>query len=673
MVVCTKTVDTTVRQAFGKQNVTFTSIENIVKFFALDPALSSPTRDAYIVSTADLRNARIRDAFMQAAAAKHPGNIIILIAKSSKENFTEGCGIDRVLVKPKAEVLAQVMKQFVAELEEKSERVNAAFEEKITPIEDFDLPEEEPVADIEEVEDDFSQFDIPPVEEEEIVPVVEELPVVETRQEKVVEEAPEGSDLIDRINKCQRVADLAELTRQLNAQEVVKELALSNRQYVVVEERLKALEEKIYSIFVDPALSAEKKMEAAHALLVDKDYFRTQNNTVLEQRVEAILDLITSKTTELVSARLADLDKAILNTKTSGGKVDYARVSAIADERARILLDIATESAAVEEIYERTDKFAATVISDIAADTSNLTGNPLVDARLRLHHDTIISSQSLDSIEGILVTCDKNSEEFKASLHSLKVMNRKLLKLIDLDKELIEAMAHVVELLHANKVEDTVVANTLLKSSLRVFIAKDGDGKTVIPYFLSQRKSRQNANVLYVDITGRSKLSEYTDDFMTLKDFYRNPCEKDFCAVVGTPSNDAETGQKLLATLTKAADYYRVINVVMTPQQVELFKAIAADVLVVNYIVCPNRASLQFYKEFLKETRMENVAQRVILNKCDIPIRPLLEELDVIEDLDVHVVRVPYIPQIVECSLRKIAPHTVPTICEQMNEVTKVC
>jgi hypothetical protein len=56
----------------------------------------------------------------------------------------------------------------------------------------------------------------------------------------------------------------------------------------------------------------------------------------------------------------------------------------------------------------------------------------------------------------------------------------------------------------------------------------------------------------------------------------------------GKVDNSIAAAQRIVTTLLKAADYYRVINVVLTPEQNELFQTIAQDVLSINFIVDTN-------------------------------------------------------------------------------------
>lgn len=488
------------------------------------------------------------------------------------------------------------------------------------------------------------------------------------------DEKQKESILIERIKGCNTVADLRVVTAQMSAQEVIKNIVKDNKQYAAVEERIRGMQEKIAAILIeDQTLSLEEKYKKINALVIDKNYYRDENNTVIEQQVDQIVKLITEKTVDIINVRLGELDRAILNTKVNNVEQNYGRLAGIADERGNLLLELATLQSELDTVYANMDKMVADVVNEIAFESSQLESSPIIDAQLRAHNASIVSGKTYDIMASLAESCDKSSDSFKEAMRKLKSMFFKLQQIIDKDNETITALNQIIKLMQANKIEETVVAETFLKKSLRVYVGRPGEGKSVIPYIVSKKRSRTNANVLLVDLTGSSQIPLYTDDYKTLEDYMENRYEKEFCCVIGNPENDAETAQRLLVALTKAADYYRVINVILTPEQKVLFDVIAAEVLSVNYIVNPTKPTLDFYREFIKETRRENVAQRVIINRCDIPIKPILEELDLMERIDYQYAHLPYVPQITQCSFTKTEPDQVTVITEALREVISVC
>ena len=673
MIVCTRTADALSRQAFGKQNVAVSKIDAMMSSFLLDPAVSKPSKEAFIVTSDDIRAPKIKDAFFEAAAGKHPDVRIVIIVRNAKLDIQKEKGIDAVLVKPKANVLADTVYQLIEEIESKAPIVSSADSvpdaiDAFTPKEFEDnnaIEAKEIEKNVTEVTEEHAVKEVPREELRVKEPILTVPSVDEERQYK--------SEMVDRIKACNRVTDVQVLARELTASKVVKEIVKENQQYVAIEEKLKAINNKIYSILADESIrSLEEKIDKIQVILYDKDYYKIKNNTIIEQRVEELIDTLTSKTSELLRARLKDLDRAISSAKAvKGDDIDFPRLAGIFDQRASLIMELAVLDHEVRDIFCTADNLAFDTMSNMAKDSKELTGNRSVDQRISLRGDYVESEETRKSIVRILETADRSSVEFKNAIRDIVIMKDSLNKLLGLDRDAIAAQAEIINFLRSNNVEDTVIAETLLKKSLRVFVGEEGVGRTVVPFTLSKLKSRQNANVLHVDITGTAKFEDYGFDAIPLNEFVENRVEREFCAVVGQVSNTPESMQRLLVMLTKAADYYRVINVVVSPDQKELFNVIAPDVLSINYITDTNKRSLDFMANFIKETKFDNVAQKVIINKCDVEYGPIVKRLGIFDEMNIRVLKIPYISQLVDCSLKGLKPYEIAAVTESFEEVGK--
>lgn len=671
MIECTKNIASLASQAFGKQNVFIADIKAMMGRFVLDPNVSNVAREAFVISDADIP-ARLAKDFESAVASKHPSNIIVFVAKKGNaQQMKDKAGVDVVLEKPNAEQLSEAVFSMIETIIQKA---------SVVPQVGVQEPEVEESVDKWEPNDTWQV----PMPEEIVRPVVEE--VKEEPQELKIDlskpdpivkasilEAPE--DMLERIKECQKVADIKILTRELNATSVVKDIIKGSADYAGIEERLKGLNEKIQAVYLDTTIPTKEKLDKVRALLYDKSYYRTKTNTIVEQRVEEIITTVTEKTKECLDARCAELDRIIVNyTSTTAEPLATARIAGLLDDRANILLEITALREEVQAIFERVDKFATDVVADIAEDSTMRTGSPLIDARLRLSGDTVVPAKTLETIERILAVADIKSEEFKEANRKLIVLTQKLQTIMNMDKDLINALTQIIELLQSNNVEDNIIQQTLIKKSLRLYVGMEGSGRTVVSYTCSKLKSRENYNVLYIDVTGKNKLADYGESARSLDDWMLTRPQENLCIVAGELSESDEFLQRFLVALTKAADYYRVINVVMTVEQRKAFEMIVPDVLCVNYIVDLKAASLKFFEQYIKETKYDNVAQRVIVNKC-VPsaTSTVIEKLGLIEDMNVHVTTIPYEPLITECSIKGVKPCCLQVVQEAFREVCKVC
>ena len=709
MIICTRSVDVKAKNAFGKQEVAVMGdVEAVFQKFALDPRLSSPEIKGFIVGGVDLKNNRMRDAFLAAAANKHPDVVIVYCARNAKDNILVGNGIDSVLVNPKPDDLANCIQNVVANQEGqrdlgdffgKKERIQPGFNptyddsEDLTGMGDMSLTLGYDRAPAQEPTFAPTMPDFTPATESTFTPEApvdfnpgfsfgeepqaDELPlnygVVQPEPEPMQEERA-NSELVNRVRECRTVSDVEIVAKQITAAEVVKDVLKNNQQYALIEERLKAVTEKIHAIFADKTIpTMEEKLERIQAILVDKDYLQSKNNTIIEQRVEEIIKTITGQTVGLINNRLRELDDAIKGNRPVTANIDYACLAGIADERANLLLEITNLKQNIEKVYASVDKLAAGTADLMAGKAADMTGNAYLDMQLQMRQSSIVSGDSIDAMIHVLETADTASQEFIDAKRNLTIMYKKLDKLIEVDKESIAALAQVIEYMRVNKMEDAVVAETLIKRALRIFIGAEGSGKTVMPYIISKRKSRQNANVLYIDLTGSCKLEDYGEMYITLDDWLMNRHNKDFCVVVGKPVDSDTAYQDLMFAIVKAADYYQSINVVLTPEQTELLNVIGPSAKVVNYIMGTSRAELDFYSKFLTDTTFENVARRVILNKCGVPTRPIIERLGLLNTVDVQVSKIPYIPSLIECSLTGTKPYDLSAVTEGFTEVFDAC
>ena len=289
MVIGTKTVEMKIEKAFGKGEVSIQPISDILNRLKLDPSVASPRVDAYVVSMMDFKTAGNKQDFRDAAASKHPGNRIILVARG-KCDIPEGNGIDKVLINGTPQMISAVVAGFA------QETMTAQSVPETSPsIPEFVLDEEpvkeetpEPVVEVEQ----FSASE-----------PIQELHVEQVEQPAQEEEKaePQQSEFVSRIKECQRVVDVEALSRELKAADIVKDIVKDNKQYLAVEERLKVLQEKINSIFLDNSISSiEEKMEKIDAVLIDKDYYRSQNNTILEKRIEEIITTLVDKVKDCI-------------------------------------------------------------------------------------------------------------------------------------------------------------------------------------------------------------------------------------------------------------------------------------------------------------------------------------------------------------------------------------
>lgn len=663
MIISTNKSDTMLKRSLGKDKTVVIAIDKMLDQFALDPTMTAPSRDAYIVTNEDISAKRLKDKFEQALLSKHPATKVIFINKSSKPLYPNGLqGLDAILQKPKPNDITQTISAVIA-----AGQVSNVIDNSMNTS--VEIPDYNP---------DAPQAYIPDTTPEEEPEIYEEpaelnIPAPAPIPEPEPEPVERKSTLIERIEHAGSVGDVNVLMREITATNLIKDLYETNSTYAGIEEKLKSLNDIIFNIMSETNTSLNEKMSKIHAMLHDKAFFRAKGDTLIEQRLEEVVDCLCTHTSSLLESRLSEIDSAIRKAITDKDMENSsARLGGLNEERANLIIELHTLEQEIADIYKGTDRLIISSATAIAQEASDATGNDVINQHLKARGDSILSEETIYAIKAAEeMSADKVPTAFKEM--KLKTVNTLTLlrKLFDVDAEVIAAQQQIINFLRSNNVENTVVAESLIKQSLRVYVGEESTGRTIIPYLISRYKSRQNANVLLLDLTGTVKYTQYGIKYTNLDSYLTELQEKEFMLAAGTIDNSVSAAQRVVNTLLKAADYYRVINVVLTPEQNELFQTIAQDVLSINFIVDANPTHIDSMKKVIEQCNVPNVAKRVIINRCDIPIRTIITRLGLDDEIDYQVCTIPTVNVLTDASLNGYNPYGISSVDLVMEEVLK--
>lgn len=661
MIVCSKATDALARKAWGKDKIIISTTERLISELQLDPSVTMPRRDAYVVSESDVAKPKVMAAFKDAAAKKHPDVKIIMVVRP-RSTMAAGDGIDKVLMNPKPDQLREAVADLVNAIEDKMIQMQEGPEEKYEPVEFAEDPIPEPTPG-------------PPMPEQE---EPEDLPVSEPEPEVPVITNTEADDaMLQRIKECRNVADVSIVAREITAAKVVKDLMSENQEYVAIEERLKALQKQIYAVMADTAIpTLSEKLERVRALMYDRSYYAVKGSSILESRVEEIVKTLSEKTKELLQEKMEDVDKTILfySKGQATEHINFPNLSSLLNTRANLILDLSLLVNENASVFDSADKLISDASMEVTRINTELTGNVIMDNQMKARGVRLTSEDGLKVINKAIELSVDNAEDFKEYKAKLDVMSRKVADLMKADEDIIAVQNNIIKYLTARGVEDTVVATSYIKQALRIYVGEEGTGRTIVPYLISKMHSRSSANVLHIDLTGTSKLANYGVKAMGIYDWMESMPEEQLCVVAGAISegdNLESTVQRLSNLLVRAADFYRMINVVIRPDQKLLFDTLAPDTLSVNYITDLAVANLDKTKKVIEEMVMPNMAQKVITNKCQQCTERIVARLGLVERMNVGYLRIPNIEQIVDCSLEGIDPSAVDVVNDLFMEVLK--
>lgn len=647
MIICTKNSDALLKKTFGVENIMIYSINDLIQSFNVDPNISKPEKECFVVTSDDVKINKVKQTFLSMAAQKHPNVRIIFINKAKNPTISDAQGVDVILSRPKPADITNAMEQIMAIGQE----MNFVPREQSETI----IPEFTP-----------KQYEEEVVEEEE--PAVTETTlesskvVDEVSVEEPITPAPKHeSEYLGRAKNIQSMTDATILSKELSASMLLKDLAASNSTYVALENKLAAIKDSIYAIMQDVNIkSVDEKLSQVRGLLHDKSQYRAQADTIIEQHLESIIDTICIRVTDVIDSKLAEIDKAIesniLNNPTA---VQNGHIAGLNEERVNVILDLSLLEKDILEVYKQCDFVVMDTVSSMANDSMDLTSNKNLNAQLKFRSNNVISDLTYGAIRAAIKETGVNANETLKELQRRVILYiKKLNDLFNLDREMIAAQQAYINYLKSNDIEETVAASTLIKKSMSIYLGKEGTGKSIIPYLISQYKSRQNANVLHIDLTGTCKLGDYGIKPIDLETYINVRHEHEFCCVVGSVPDTVESAQRLLTALYRAADYYRVINIVLDPTQEVLLNTLAPDCLCINYIVKSDPTNISTMRDVIANTKFTNVARRVILNQNTARTNLVIERLGLADTLDIALHQFPVCETISEYSLIGLSPYS---------------
>lgn len=662
MIITTKGSVFLLKKALKSTKADVLGFDTICQNLIIDPSTFIPERDVYILCSDDIKNKANTEMFLSALATKHPKSKVVFIDRSKKGTFvdTNIDGLNLYMLNPNPA--------------EAAEKISNLIEMEIEDV-------------IEQIEEDEDKDEIPKfqLEKPEVETAVDDEPVTmaQIKEEDIPDEPlvvhaePEDKEFepINRINRATTVVDVKHVAAEMTRQRLIKEMIDTSSTYAGIEEKLRSLNNSIYAILSDSTFSTlHEKMDATRAIFRDKAYFAAKGDTLMEQRIEDLVDTICEHTSVLQKKAKADVDKLIyaLEKSASAGN-DSMKLQGLNEKRNQLMTELVTMRTDIEELHGVTDDVVHNGI--LALINSIISGeeNSFLKETLRANGDIPMPSEVLESISKTAQLTGKVADKFTDMRSEIQASIDTLNAIMELDREIITTQEAVIRMMNAKTVEDTIVNKTLLKSALKVYTGNEGNGRTIIPYILSEFKSRQRANVLFIDCTGKNKLDDYGIEYMDLNSYVSELPEQQFCIVSGNLNSTVENAQTILSALYKAADYYKVINIVLRPDQKEIFESLSSDILSINYIVNTKPSDVASIKPVIEETDYENVGKRVIFNKCEINIHRMIEQLGLVDRMDVSAVKIPVMPDVTSSSFERINPCVITNVKYIMEEVLKKC
>ena len=669
-----------------KNNCMQSSMPRIISQMNLDPTLT--TMDTVIIGPADLAGTN-KDKMEAAMKTKHPGVCVIYVYEKEQDKDKLNTEFKKQCKKIKDQVIRDACEEFLTGHLIKQGRGRVTSKDFIAPEEQAVVTEEkakvtfevdEPVAEwMPTMEDASAGVVTPTVMPDTIepsfedmlnkevtfepVPEVEAMPTVQvplTTQAVLPETMPSIKDIPERkvedyMMNIHNFEDWVLFREQLQKDSIVRALIEENTEYMGLINILDVLDRRITTVWADTALSAEQKFEKIKELGLERSIHKAAANSMNVEKAMSIISTITMAAKRTVEERIASIDTAMYKISTDKKSIaDTSHIDKSIAERSKIQLELLEMGRAIVDLYKSMDMLTTDLISELDAKLPS--ANMFINEMMKPVSTTIFTPQNTASLANRLLNALQENR-MTASMMEESVNNtiRLFFTLIDKDTEIITKQRDMINLLKANRVEDFVIVNGVLKGAMNLYTGADNSGRTATALTWSGILSRRS-NVLLVDLTGRPKFKEYGIKSMDLQDFLDEREERPLLCVESLHKLNPIELQDLMEELKTRLNYYKVINVIVAPEDISTLDQLSTDAFCVHYITNCTQTSIDVMHNVIESHKSSNIARKLIT--IDSPVNPVMIAEKVGADAtQTRIIMLPNVPGIRACTITHDRPY----------------
>lgn len=632
------------------------SIKRITELLPLDPSLSD--MDVVILSSRDLAGGGA--AKMQAAIdTKHPEVCVIYFASNDKESKLL-TGVHTQVGSASAEAVAKAVKEFFGE------QVRATTFEELSSVYEK-TPDKEPRAKPVIKPAPIVEEAIPePVSEPAPEPVViPEMPAIEPV--KVVYTAPAvpKETIEDKIKNIKDFHDWDYFMQSLKKDTITRELLVESTDYQGVRAMLDVWDSRIREVFGNPRLSDAEKYETLKKFGQERTMLKASENNLYSEKLCSIMNAIFSSVEFTMNSYMADTNERINNIRVDReGFLAASNLDDLFEERALLVLDLEEKFKSLVTVYQALDASAEETIKNFQTGlpSENKYINQILDETGRDFLPENIGALT----SAILYSLQEGNVKADGLALSINAAIAAVFKLSEKDGEIVSYQKKWNDLLVANRVEDVVLRDSLIKDVMHLFVGSKNSGKTATALAWAGTMSRK-ANTLFVDITPDSTAERYGVHFMSVEDFTKTTPKANFVAIRANVGTNMEQTYELMKALRESITYYSCMVVLADCSQVDVINQLSEDALTLTCVTDCSTESMTAIKDALPQYTYPNIAHRLAAIHSPITFAELGTALG-FELMTTKIIPIPYMNEIRLACLRHFMPHediSVATIIEE--------
>ena len=647
------------KKASGIDQVYQAPLNKVISQLNLDPEISN--MNAVLLGPGDLSGVNKSRFLTAVGKGVHPKVCIMYIYEKESEakdvQLPYMKGVRKISPDEISKFVVDTMDDFLSNTGQLDADIEALREaEVINPVEEV----KEVKAEIPQDMTSFIQEPEPP--KVEVIPeiVIPDTSLKQPVQKEVppppaVQDAPRLSrgEMLENIRSAK---DWAHLHEALQTDAITKQLIEENADYHGAVQMLEVMDNKIKTIWLDNSLSADRKFEKITEIGMEKSTLRAVSNSAMVTRVMDIIDSVVICAKRVVNEKVESVNGALAKITTDTEAVnDDSKLVAAMQERTDLQLELSNMLLDLRKLYSNMDTTASATIEGLNSDLPS--NNPFINNMLTPTDTEVFTPTNTTQLAKQLLTCLQNNNITMSALEDkLESIIRLTFTLFNSDSKIQEHYKNLCDMLKAQRVEDVVVRDTVLKYVLNVYIGDDDTGRTATALTWSGIQSRRY-NTLLIDISGKPHFDRYGETPISLSEFLVSRIEKQLCCVQSERRLDTEEVQQLISEIRTRLNYYGVINIIVHPEDRMTLSMLAKEALTFNYITDCRGRSIETIKQCMGESSAYgNLAQRLIV--IDSPIHPLqIAEAVCADFTKIRLILLPNMTTIRACALKKDRPY----------------
>lgn len=474
----------------------------------------------------------------------------------------------------------------------------------------------------------------------------------------------------ENLEQVRSADDWDKFKESLEHDSIMKRLIEANSEFSGLVTMLDVLDQRIQAVFRDTTLTADQKFDQIKSIGLERATARATSNSIYVDKLIKTIEAITCSAKRTVEEKIDSVTTAMSQLAVSRSKInDTSDLDKLIQKRSKVQAELLDLTRGLLDLYKAMDLAVTEEIKDLDAKlpSDNAYINNMmspVGAHIFTPSNTAaLANNLLQALAANRLTASQLENSITATIDAL-------FTLCATDENIIKEQQKTIELLKANRVEDIVIVDSVLKSALRVFVGTPNSGLSATAITWSGVQSRQQ-NALLVDFTGNNKFSTYGIDAVPMERFLHERIEKHFTCVYTENPCGMDEIEEILNELRTRLNFYPYINIILHTEQIELLNRVSEDAFCVHYVTNCTTSSMDALRDVVAQhTNIGNIARKLVT--IGAPVSPFMIAGKVGLDLTkCKLVVIPEMPAMKGCAIRNDRPYEYDEIVSVFEEAVK--